>query len=138
MGYRVIDRNRYAKNYSYVRAPKVTRVEDPVYEPPLVPPSEVKLVANGLWIGGVNTGLPNGYYDNGTDVGVPDGNWCENQNQGIPNGYYVNGDLQNHKSTLGIRMSSNLQEEISYINTSLPMDLGRSQTLILSNNLEDI
>jgi hypothetical protein len=35
-------------------------------------------------------------------------------------------------------MSSNLQEEISYINTSLPMDLGRSQTLILSNNLEDI
>jgi len=138
MGYRVVDRNRYSKNYSFVRAPKVTRIEDPVFEPLPLPPSEAKLVANGLWIGGVNNGMPNGYYNNGTNVNVPDGNWFDNQNFGIVNGYYVNGILQNHKSTLGINMSTNLQEEISYINSSLPMQLTGNEQLTISNNLEEI
>lgn len=116
MAYKAIDKNRYVKNYSYVRAPKVVGIEDPDLTPNPPEPPVLPFVNNGLWVGGVNNGLPNGYYINGTNIGVPDGNWLNNSNQGKPSGYYVEGMQQNHKSTLGLNLPAYFSQEVSYIN----------------------
>lgn len=142
MAYKSIDKNRYVKNYSYVRAPKVIGIEDPdlTPNPPAAP--VLPFVNNGLWIGGVNNGLPNGYYVTGTRVGVPDGHWNNDVNQGIPNGYYEEGTLQNHLSTLGLKLSNDLNEEVSYINQHDSMLLSSEQhdasKLVVSSNLSGI
>lgn len=142
MAYKAIDKNRYVKNYSYVRAPKVIGIESPDLTPN--PPAIVTLpfVDNGLWIGGVNNGLPNGYYVLGNKTEVPDGDWKNNINQGIPNGYYEEGTLRNHLSTLGLKLSNNFNEEVSHINKHDSMLLTsthyNASKLGLSSNLSGI
>lgn len=142
MAYKAIDKNRYVKNYSYVRAPKIIGIEDPDLTPNPSKPLILPFVENGLWVGGVNNGLPNGYYVGGSNVGVPDGNWLDNNNQGIPNGYYEEGTLQNHLSTLGLKLSNNFNEEVSHINKHDSMLLTNTQYIAsklgLSSNLSGI
>ncbi len=144
MAYKAIDKNRYVKNYSYVRAPKVIGIESPdlTLSPSKIATLTLPFVDNGLWIGGVNNGLPNGYYIFGTKTEVPDGDWKNDINQGIPNGYYEEGTLQNHLSTLGLKLSNNFNEEVSHINKHDSMLLTSTQYIAsklgLSSNLSDI
>jgi hypothetical protein len=55
--------------------------------------SSMHAVDDGLWLGGINTGIPNGYYKKGFKEQIKDGLWSENKFIGNPDGFYSRGHV---------------------------------------------